>query len=59
MAKTWYEEEIDALKARVAALEQQLTVVCQVCGDKAETYIKNKPFCTRCASIKRGKDVAY
>ena len=47
----WYEKEILELKARVAALEQQLKTYCVVCGEDAEVFFNNRPFCAKCGKI--------
>jgi tRNA(Ile2) C34 agmatinyltransferase TiaS len=58
MAKTYYQEQIDDLKARVLELEKKMNPVCIVCGEKAETSYRGHLFCVKCATIavRRDKD---
>lgn len=60
MAKTYYQEQIDDLKARVLELEKKLNPVCSLCGNQAETSYKGNLYCTQCATtiIRREKDAA-
>lgn len=48
--KTFYQDDIDKLAERVSALESFVYgEVCVLCGDKAEMYINQEPYCVDCA----------